>query len=200
MRMQISHAGGLELILPRGYDLNDAEKFILKKSHWIEKHLKSKTSTDQTYLLFGNKINVTQEFELFIKKHKIHFEKNELRIVSPANNHADIKRLYDIWLKHQAKIYLIERAIDLAKNYNFRVHKISIRSQKTRWGSCSTHGSLSFNFKLIQYRKEVIDYVIIHELCHLKEMNHSKKFWLLVEKLCPDFKSLRKELKGTGEI
>ncbi len=198
--MQISHAGGLELILPRGYDLVDAEKFIFNKSDWIRKHLKHQHLHHEKYLLFGSEIKVTQEFELFIKNHKLQFEKNELKIVSHANSRTELKKLYEVWLKHQAKAYLITRAIELASKYNFKINRVSIRGQKTRWGSCSTSGNLSFNFKLMERRKEVIDYVIIHELCHLKEMNHSKKFWTLVEILCPGYKLLKKELKGDGEI
>ena len=78
--------------------------------------------------------------------------------------------------------------------YSSEIGKIGIRGQYTRWGSCSSKGNLSFNYTLLQFREEVIDYVIIHELCHLKEMNHSKRFWKLVGKLCPDYKNLRKEL------
>ncbi|MDR3628564.1 MAG: M48 family metallopeptidase, partial [Ignavibacteriaceae bacterium] len=81
-----------------------------------------------------------------------------------------------------------------------RINKVTIRNQKTRWGSCSARGNLSFNFNLVRYRKEIIDYVIVHELCHLKEMNHSNKFWNLVEKICPDYKALRRELKKGSNI
>lgn len=196
MRMQISHAGGLEIVLPRGFDLVDAEKFILNKSGWIKKHLIHRTNYKNKFLLFGNEIKVTQEFGLFIRNHKIKFEKNELKITSPDQSITDLERLYEIWLRHQAKKYLYERTVELAAKNNFKINKISIRGQKTRWGSCSTKGNLSFNFGLLKYRKEVIDYVIIHEFCHLKEMNHSKKFWILVKNICPDYKLLRKELKG----
>lgn len=196
MRMQISHAGGLEIILPRGFDLVDAEKFIHNKSDWIKKHLIHRTVLQDKFFLFGSEIKIIQEFGLFTRKHKIKFEKNELKILSPAQSKAGLMRLYEIWLKHQAKKYLCERAAELAAVNNFRINKISIRGQKTRWGSCSTKGNLSFNFALLKFKKEVIDYVIIHELCHLREMNHSKKFWNLVGNICPNYKSLRKELKG----
>jgi predicted metal-dependent hydrolase len=98
-------------------------------------------------------------------------------------------------LKHKAKLFLPERVKILADKMNLRYNKITIRSQKTRWGSCSTGKKLSLNYKLMKYRKEVVDYVIIHELSHLKEMNHSKNFWELVEDKCPDYKNLKKELK-----
>ncbi len=77
--------------------------------------------------------------------------------------------------------------------------RITIRNQKSRWGSCSSKGNLNFNCMLMKAPEEVLDYVIIHELCHRKEMNHSKAFWAEVAKLCPDYKAHRKWLKEHGD-
>ena len=76
---------------------------------------------------------------------------------------------------------------------------ISIRDQKTRWGSCSSKGNLSFSWRLILAPPKVLDYVVVHELCHRKEMNHSPRFWVLVESMIPDYKTHRKWLKENGE-
>ncbi|PID51961.1 MAG: hypothetical protein CR972_04600 [Candidatus Moraniibacteriota bacterium] len=82
--------------------------------------------------------------------------------------------------------------------YNFSYNRVSIRHQKSRWGSCSSDGNLNFNCKLLCVRDELINYVVVHELCHLKEMNHSKKFWALVAETIPHYKELRRELKNIG--
>lgn len=79
--------------------------------------------------------------------------------------------------------------------YNFNVGKVSVRNQKTRWGSCSKKGNLNFNYKIALIAPELVDYVIVHELCHLQEFNHGKKFWELVAKTIPDWRERRKELK-----
>jgi len=75
---------------------------------------------------------------------------------------------------------------------------ITVRDQKTRWGSCSGRGTLSFNWRLILAPTEILDYVVVHELCHLTHMNHSKEFWKLVESVIPDYKIRRKWLKENG--
>ncbi len=79
--------------------------------------------------------------------------------------------------------------------YNFNYGAISIRDQSTRWGSCSRSGNLNFNYKLAVMPEHIADYVIVHELCHCKEFNHSKAFWALVERTIPNHKNIRKELR-----
>lgn len=81
---------------------------------------------------------------------------------------------------------------------NVQYGRITIRNQKTRWGSCSSKGNLNFNCLLMLAPDEVVDYVVIHELCHLIEMNHSKAFWKQVEQMMPDYKKHRKWLKDHG--
>ncbi|HEX7557121.1 MAG TPA: M48 family metallopeptidase, partial [Leptolinea sp.] len=82
-----------------------------------------------------------------------------------------------------------------AKQIGVQPASISIRSQRTRWGSCSTRGTLSFNWRLIMAPPEVLDYVVVHELAHLKERNHSKKFWAVVALYCPHYLKYRAWLK-----
>jgi len=79
--------------------------------------------------------------------------------------------------------------------YGLRCNRITIRNQKTRWGSCSRKGNLNFNYKIALLPQRLADYIIVHELCHLGEFNHSRKFWALVAQTMPDHVDLRKELK-----
>ena len=195
IRLQITAGRELEVIVPHKISLKEAEKFILKKFDWINKHL-SKPKVENKHLLFGKGIKINQHYDLFIFKHKFFFRNRKLHVTSPSGSQESLNYLYNAWLKHIAKKFIIERAEHLSRKTGFVYNKVSVRGQKTRWGSCSARGTLSFNYKLIQFRKEIIDYVIIHELCHLKEMNHSKKFCKLVERFCLDYKYLKRELRN----
>lgn len=106
--------------------------------------------------------------------------------------------VFETWYKKQARSVLTERVEFFARRHRFKVGKIRISSARTRWGSCSTKGTLSFTWRLVMAPLEVIDYVVVHELCHLKELNHSKAFWSQVEAILPDYKRRRAWLKKNG--
>lgn len=103
-----------------------------------------------------------------------------------------------IALAEEALKVIPERVEYFAKVIGVTYGKITVRNQKTRWGSCSSKGNLNFNCLLMLAPPEVLDYVVVHELCHRKQMNHSKAFWLEVEKVLPDYKEVRKWLKEEG--
>lgn len=97
--------------------------------------------------------------------------------------------------KEQARKLAYERIEHYNAVYRFTINSISIRNQKTRWGSCSKKGNLNFNYKIALIPQELSDYIIVHELCHLGQFNHSAKFWKLVAQTIPHHLALRKELK-----
>ena len=101
-------------------------------------------------------------------------------------------------LREQARKLVTERVRYYAPIIGVSYGQIAIRTQHTRWGSCSSKGNLNFNCLLALVPPEVLDYVVVHELCHRKELNHSARFWSLVERVLPDYKSHRKWLKENG--
>ena len=102
--------------------------------------------------------------------------------------------------KEEARRIVLERIEYFNAIYRFAFRKISIRNQKTRWASCSRRGNLSFNYKIVFLPPYLRDLVIVHELCHLKEFNHSRNFWDLVAHAIPDYKNLRRELRRVGML
>ena len=112
----------------------------------------------------------------------------------PPLSEADIRTLTDA-----AKEVIPGKVAFFAAQVGVTYGRITIRNQKSRWGSCSARGNLNFNCKLMQAPEEILDYVIVHELCHRREMNHSRAFWAEVEKILPDYKKRRRWLRDHGD-
>ncbi len=199
LRLSITSGSILKVIVPPKFSIKEAESFLDQKKDWVLKHYNSELPAEG-FFLFGKSMVVSQSFDLFMTKHSVLFKNNELKVISPSDSGLSQEQLYNAWLKHYAKIYLPARVSELAEKYGFNLKKVTVRSQQTRWGSCSSNGNVSFNYRLMKFRKEVIDYVIVHELCHLKELNHSPRFWKLVEDLCPRYKELKQELKKANPL
>lgn len=97
--------------------------------------------------------------------------------------------------KREAQTFVTKKLLEWNKFYNFSYKNISVKNQKTRWGSCSKRGNLNFNYKILFLPEKLADYIVVHELCHLGELNHSKKFWQLVEKAIPKYKEAKTRLR-----
>ncbi len=121
---------------------------------------------------------------------KIEKEKNAL----PKLSDKELKEMCDLSLK-----IIPVKTERYAKIINVTYRKITIRNQRTRWGSCTANGNLNFNCLLMLCPEQVVDYIIIHELCHRKFMDHSKYFWQEVAKYCPNYKTYRAWLKSSGQ-
>ena len=142
-----------------------------------------------------------KEIKEFIDKHQDWLKKNleklskeraEEEVITPLSE-TEVRALAD-----RACKIIPERVEYFASKIGVTYGRISIRNQKTRWGSCSSKGNLNFNVGLMLVPPEVMDYVVVHELCHRLEMNHSKKFWEEVERVLPDYKVQEKWLKENG--
>lgn len=98
--------------------------------------------------------------------------------------------------KESARALVHQKLLHFNAFYGFEFNRVAIRNQRSRWGSCSKQGNLNFNYKIVLLPEHLADYIIVHELCHLQEMNHSPKFWELVAQTIPDYTARRKQLRG----
>ena len=134
--------------------------------------------------------------EAWISKHIEKIKKTKERFEAEPTEKLTREKV--IALAEEALKVIPARVEYFARVIGVTYGKITIRNQKTRWGSCSSKGNLNFNCLLMLAPPEVLDYVVVHELCHRKQMNHSKAFWSEVEKVLPDYKEARKWLKEEG--
>ncbi|MCR5451690.1 MAG: M48 family metallopeptidase [Lachnospiraceae bacterium] len=139
---------------------------------------------------------VLKEKEDWIKKHIEMIKTEKEKYESEKVDYLTEKELDELFEK--ALKYIPKRAEYFAEIIGVDYGRITIRNQRTRWGSCSSKGNLNFNCLLMLAPPEIIDYVVVHELCHRKEMNHSKAFWKEVEKILPDYKVSVNWLKNEG--
>lgn len=143
-------------------------------------------------------VNETLAEKYIIKKSQWIITK--LDFFKSASMSKTLKLTENDYLKHKemALELATERVEHFNKTYGYKYNAISIRNQKTRWGSCSKKKNLNFNFKITFLPEELRDYIIVHELCHLKEFNHSQKFWNLVAKATPNYKEIIGDLRTKG--
>lgn len=139
---------------------------------------------------------ILKKKEAWISRHIEKIKKTKERFEAEPTEKLTREKV--IALAEEALKVIPARVEYFAKVIGVTYGKITIRNQKTRWGSCSSKGNLNFNCLLMLAPPEVLDYVVVHELCHRKQMNHSKAFWLEVEKVLPDYKEARKWLKEEG--
>ena len=114
------------------------------------------------------------------------------------NNEPAYRAAVTGWFREYARVHLKEKADFYAKEMQVTFNRIAIKEQKTRWGSCSSKGNINFNWKLVLMPERVMDYVVIHELAHRKEMNHSARFYAVVAQQMPDYKVWQRWLKAHG--
>jgi len=123
---------------------------------------------------------------------------DRIHIVAPTGYRLAGRQVLEAWMRHQARRAVIEEVLDLDPEGGLEYGKICIRDQKTRWGSCSSKGTLSFSWRLVLAPPEILRYVVAHELAHLGVAKHSQRFWRVVERMCPDYAAHRQWLRDHG--
>lgn len=181
------------------------EIFIQQKADWITRTRDKMKSTPceptvgkqyidgEKFLFLGSSFDL----ELAeLQKHSLHFDSG-----FTLRRSVQIKgeQVFTRWYKEQALEVITERVKQYSQQYNFTPKQVKISSAKTRWGSCSPNGTLNFTWRLVMAPLDVIDYVVVHELAHLRVKDHSSKFWKVVESIYPEYKKQRKWLRENGE-
>ncbi len=211
--VRYSLGGGLEVVYPPGLRQPSPVELLSERRDWVLSAI-DRFSDDQaklpprqyregeSFLFRGASYQLRLERDQARKRTAIRLSDHAIKLLLPAPAPKDegelIRKAVEDFYRGEAKRYLPPRVGELAKAHGFRYEKVRIKNQKTRWGSCSAKGNINLNLRLMMAPKAAIDYVIIHELCHLRVLNHSAAFWALVESCCPDFRHWKDWFKEQG--
>ncbi len=192
--------GSARVTVPRGGSLAEAKRFAARHSAWLERQLLRQALRPRqpdtwfagTEILFrGERVRL----EPIVDGHKrlIRLGSESVPVTDVT---GDLRPAIEQHLRRLAARELPPRVLELAARHQLAVRRVTIRNQRSRWGSCSRRGTISLNWRLVQTPPAVRDYLILHELAHLREMNHSRRFWSEVARLYPDYRETERWLKS----
>ncbi|PAB61181.1 M48 family metallopeptidase [Anaeromicrobium sediminis] len=209
IKIQIDQGRRITVLAPKGTkeeQIIDSVKskatLILEKLKSMEKKTKdiveNKYEDGDKLLYLGKYYIMNIIMDNNIEKNMIDFNNEEFTITLKAYDKDTIKKLVKRFYKKQCKKVILKRIKEYDNHFNKKIKNIEIIESKNKWGSCNTNGKLDFNWRLIMAPIEIIDYVVVHEMCHLAHMNHLKSFWRLLGKIIPDYKKRSEWLQYYG--
>jgi len=209
VRFSISVGKGLEVVIPRDYPADQVASLLYEREKWILEKLQSvaetaaliKTAREDAGSLIrylGKEYRVVVILDV-ASPMRVELDGDKAYITLPRRSEELLRQIIEAWYRWAAKSLFEERVKMWAERIGVSYQNIFVKNQKTRWGSCSKRQNLNLNMRIIMAPLEVVDYLLVHELSHLKEMNHSKRFWSLVEHYCPGYKRQLAWLKKYGQ-
>ncbi|GAB4250563.1 MAG: SprT family zinc-dependent metalloprotease [Candidatus Methylacidiphilales bacterium] len=200
--LSVHRDGTVHVTIPRRGSRRQAKLFVQEKLRWVERQRRK----IQAVGMMPQEWQIGTEIMICGVKHRISVCENGPPIVlqvgpvvfAVSRWQVNLRPLVEEHLHRLARQVLIPRTEELAGIHGLKVGRVMVRDQSTRWGSCSAKGTISLNWRLVQTPPEVADYIILHELMHLREMNHSRRFWFLVEQVCPGYREAEQWLKANA--
>ena len=202
--LRLQPDGAARVTIPRGGSATEALRFAARNQAWLVQALQRQTTrpisprrwTMGTTIFFRGE-PVLIEPAAAAGSQQVRFGSELLTVVNP---HTDLRPAIEKHLRQLAAKELPPRVTALASLHQLTVQRITVRNQRSRWGSCSRRGTISLNWRLIQTPRHVQDYIILHELMHLRQMNHSARFWHEVKSVCTDYEIAEHWLKQNASL
>lgn len=199
--IRVQPDGSVRVTIPRGGSRREADAFLARHRRWADRertrvlavHAPAQWVEGDEVLLRGELVPLRIERSGTASWLAVGTERGRLRDVP-----ADLRRAAEDCLRAAARRELVPRLRELAAAHGLDVAAVTIRNQRSRWGSCSRGGAIALNFRLVQAPPDVRDYVLVHELMHLRQQNHSRRFWRLIEAAFPDFRAAERWLRTDG--
>jgi len=205
-RINVS-AGGVEVVIPAGLALSEIEPFVNDKRAWIERTLRRMREADAAHpparLEDGGEVPyLDARLALSVRREpgrkRAHVACRGDTLSVRLGRPEDLRDALERWYRREARREIEPRLDAAAARAGTPYTKLSIRSQRTRWASCSSSGAMSFNWRLLLGPEAILDYVIEHEVAHLKIHDHSARFWGLLESRCPEYETHERWLRTNG--
>lgn len=209
VRLRVTLQHGLEVAIPKGFDQKKVPALLERKKYWIhtaleraESHRKFFEPEPKWQLPF--QINLPAIGAIWhVTARKTNLDWVAVREIGPeqvlvfgaTEDQAACRAALARWLMRQTREHLVPRLQDISGRTGLRYRRAFVKRQRTRWASCSRHGTVSLNAKLLFLPPRIVEYIMTHELCHVAEMNHSKRFWQLVEQHYPDYRQVDGKLR-----
>jgi len=204
LSLELRADGALTVAAPRGLSLKTIRTFVESRRDWIDakRALLAPPAPPRALPENGARLPyLGTELALNIsiaprRRAACRFDSDSLVVKVPHN--TAIRPAIEAWYRRAAATYAAARLAHFAPQVGRAARKLVIRAQRTRWGSCSARGTISLNWRLMQAPPELLDYVVVHELCHLLVPNHSPRFWAEVARVLPDWRRQRAQLRQFG--
>jgi predicted metal-dependent hydrolase len=203
VRLEVGMETILTVVIPRAYPVKRLPGLLKNKKRWILDNLARRSEVSPPFsaqqIRSGDVVSyLGRQLKVVARgnsgSERVRLDHNRL-VVNLTSDSEDLSTVLERWYRAQAAELIQEKTEKWCTKLGVNHNKVTIRGQKRRWASCSPRGNLSFNWKLVMAPEPIIDYVIIHELTHLKEMNHSKRFWQLVAEYCSEWREHKKWLR-----
>lgn len=209
--IHIEDDGQVLVKAPRHLKRDQIAAMVLSKAGWIREKagdaarinalkIVHRFAQGEPFLYLGKSYPLHIQYDANVRRVCVSLSAGRFLIQTPVVDQKTMEAAVLLWYRENALKLVRQRAEFYGPVLGEMPEKILIREQKSRWGSCNIRRELRLNWKLIMAPPKILDYVVVHELCHLKEMNHSARFWSLVEGLCPEYKECRKWLKDYGAL
>jgi predicted metal-dependent hydrolase len=207
-RLGLDRAGNPRLTIPRRGSLSEAQRFAQQQVVWLKQQIQRRAASRQRQMEYasGDAILFRGELQRYDVAGSsdgllLQFAGENIPITENLHTDRTARREAVLrWMRALAARELPVRTQELASLHGLEVARVSVRNQRTRWGSCSNRRGISLNWRLVQVPEFARDYIILHELMHLREMNHSKRYWKLVSNAFPDYQKAESWLKANNGI
>jgi len=207
VNLAINPKKGLEIILPRGTSIADGLEFLNSKRRWVEKHLQALNESTHDEKALPTEIALISLNQVWsVRYHHIQRSKKimlrnfdqRLIFTGPISDFDTCLFAFNPWLRRMAQEHLSKWILEVSKEIQLSFNRISVRSQKTLWGSCNREKNINLNDRLLFLPYELVRYVLIHELCHTVYFSHGKRFWQLVSRFDPNYLSHERSLRDVS--